>query len=90
MSLDLFGVIPPAAVQAQESAKRKETPKGYAGIPGTGPEGKCCKHCEHYAIVKYSKSYRKCLLLRPNWTKSYGTDIRANSPACSRFAAEAA
>lgn len=31
------------------------------------------------------KDYRKCQLMRAVWTGGAGTDIRANSPACSKF-----
>lgn len=86
MSTDLFGEMPPAQVKA-EKTKRREIPKGYAAMPGTGPEGMRCKHCKNYAIRQMASSYRKCLLLRAVWTASYGTDIRANSPACSKFEA---
>ncbi len=45
MSDDLFGVTPKQYAPVQTGKRRDPVPKGYAGIPGTGPEGKCCKHC---------------------------------------------
>jgi hypothetical protein len=62
-------------------------PKGYAGRPGTGPEGKNCKDCNHYYLKRMSKSYPKCNLNRHNWTGGRGSDILAGSPACYRFEA---
>ena len=55
---------------------------GYAAPPGTGPDGETCKTCEHYAIVQFSRRYRKCGLIRKRWTPGPGTDIKAGSPAC--------
>lgn len=72
---DLFGPVP-----------RQYGGAGYAAQPGTGPKGKCCKHCQHYRIDdSYSREYRKCHLTRPIHTKSLATDIKANAPACCRF-----
>lgn len=61
--------------------QRSPQPKGYARRPGSGPEGERCNTCEHY-VVSSNGRYRKCALLRAHWTHSYGTDIRAKSPAC--------
>lgn len=68
--------------------KRKPTePKGYAAVPGSGPEGKTCRDCQHKQTMgNYGcKQYIKCLLMRAAWTHGPGTDIRASSPACRRF-----
>lgn len=69
--------------------KRKPTvKKGYAAEPGTGPVGKFCKDCAYKTTIDGSaRSYVKCLLRKPSWTKGGGTDILANSPACSKFEA---
>lgn len=32
------------------------------------------------------KTYFKCWLMNRVWTGGYGTDIRANSPACQHWA----
>lgn len=68
--------------------KRKPTqPKGYAALPGTGPEGKTCRDCKHKQTQSNTgrKSWIKCVLMRGKWTNGPGSDIRAGSPACSRF-----
>lgn len=84
MSLDLFGNIvverdpPPPG----EKKRRETRPNGYAAPPGGGPKGETCKSCTHYARVRHSNIYRKCLLVRASWTNGPGTDILAKSPAC--------
>jgi hypothetical protein len=69
--------------------KRKPTVKnGYAAPPGTGPEGEICKGCKHKLSMESnsgSKRFVKCELRRATWTHGEGTDIRASSPACSKF-----
>jgi hypothetical protein len=68
--------------------QRKPTVKnGYAAPPGTGPEGKTCKDCQHkQRLGNYGgKSYIKCLLRQATWTHGEGTDILARSPACNKF-----
>jgi hypothetical protein len=86
--LDLFGnPLPPLKPKLSKNGKKKrdETPRGYAAPPGSGPEGFRCKQCEHFRRITYSKTYFKCDLLRPKWTHSFATDIRANSPSCKYF-----
>lgn len=58
-------------------------PNGYADRPGTGPAGETCKSCRHYHVRE--GRYRKCLLMRSTWSASTATDIRAGSPACSKW-----
>lgn len=75
------------------SKKRKPTePKGYAALPGTGPEGKTCRDCQHKKTMSNTgaKSWIKCELMRAAWTHGPGTDIRASSPACRRFVQKSA
>ncbi|OQW91397.1 MAG: hypothetical protein BWK78_04750 [Thiotrichaceae bacterium IS1] len=56
---------------------------GYAGRPGWGPEGETCKTCEYYTLVKHHDyTYRKCWLIKTNWTNGKGTDIKASAPVC--------
>jgi len=85
---DLFGEIP---AQVIDAPKPKGTqPKGYAGIPGSGPEGKKCRHCAHY-IIRYTPAgytHPKCDLMRHRWTSGRGSDIKVSSPACGRFEPE--
>lgn len=61
---------------------------GHAGQPGNGPKGEKCKTCAHYTLRHYSKVYRKCWLIKKNWTNGAGTDIRANDPACEYWEVE--
>lgn len=82
---DLFGieVAEPPALPVGAKGKRKPTVlRGYAGTPGRGPVGETCKSCEHYTLVRFAKSYRKCELISSSWTHGPGTDIKASSPAC--------
>lgn len=78
------------AIMGPDSRKRKRKPtqpKGYAALPGTGPEGKTCKDCRHKETHSNTgaKSWIKCAAIKAKWTHGPGTDIRAGSPACSRF-----
>ena len=65
---DLFGqpIVEPLPLANGVPHKRKPTqPKGYAGIPGTGPAGETCKTCKY--IVRRggsSRIYLKCGLNR--------------------------
>jgi hypothetical protein len=60
---------------------------GYPAVPGSGPTGKTCRTCEHRATTGCgARRYQKCTLMRPHWTRGAGTDIKASSPACSRYA----
>ena len=61
-------------------------PKGlYAGVPGRGPEGKECRHCEHRQVAEYSRRFSKCRLMFDHWTHGTKTDIQATAPACEHF-----
>lgn len=84
--IDLFGVVPEAQV-INSRVKSGVQPRGYAGIPGTGPTDKCCRDCRWYFVKKMAKDYRKCghRDARIRWTGGPGTDILARSPACSKF-----
>lgn len=77
---DLFGEVIATPLPADK--RRKTIPKGYAALPGTGPKGETCKTCEHYSGHRRTKIYRKCGLMRAQWTGGPGTDILARSPAC--------
>lgn len=79
--------LTPAERKRLLSRKRNQA-HGYAALPGSGPAGETCKSCKHYTIRQFSKSYRKCGLMEKHWTRGPGTDIRAGSPACSRWEAE--
>lgn len=62
-----------------------KTHRGYAGIPGTGPNGETCGSCKHHVVREYSKRYHKCDLMRARWTGGAGTDIKVRAPACKRW-----
>ena len=78
MAADLFG----------EEVKIIDNPDAYAAMPGTGPDSKKCKDCDHYTriINGGGYAYRKCGLVKS--TCGAATDIKANSPACWRFTDE--
>lgn len=85
---DLFGEAPlqPVTVGKGSRGGRRPGLHAYPAPPGTGPEGKCCRHCAHKTYAEgTSKPFLKCALMRPAWTHGYGTDIRARSPACAKF-----
>lgn len=90
MATDLFGEAPAnqptAAGRGPKGGKHYTRPRGYAGIPGTGPQDRKCQQCASYAVVcGGAKSFPKCLLAKANWTRGRGSDILANSPACQYF-----
>jgi hypothetical protein len=58
----------------------------YAALPGTGPAGETCGSCKNIVRRQWDKIYLKCGLCRDRWTKGPGTDIKARSPACSKWA----
>ena len=60
---------------------------GYAATPGTGPTGETCKSCKHYSghRTRPGTMFRKCGLMESIWTHGPGTDIKAGSPACSKW-----
>ena len=87
---DLFGPVPEGAPigpkRGPKGGKHYVRPNGYVGIPGTGPDGKHCRDCDHYVRHQGgANTYPKCLLCKPRWTAGRGSDILARSPACSRF-----
>jgi len=72
--------------QARARGKHYIEPRGYAAMPGSGPQGKTCRDCTHY--TRAGSGYRrfpKCGLARAKWTGSRGSDILARAPACRRF-----
>lgn len=76
---DLFG----------DDIKLQPKGHGYMGDPGRGPEGTCCKDCQHFTVTRPgANTYFKCGLVRR--TRGPGTDIRANMPSCQYFEADEA
>lgn len=67
--------------------RASEVPKGYAAQPGSGPGGETCATCRHLARKRRAaRTCLKCELNRGAWTRAPGTDVRAGSPACQRWA----
>lgn len=86
---DLFGQLIsektlPKPTQAKK--RRDESPRGYAGTPGKGPEGHFCRDCRHLVRKKMGHTYLKCGLMCRSWTGGPKTDIRAKNPACEHWA----
>lgn len=81
---------PPLVLDGNTKPRGKHyvEPRGYVDMPGTGPEGKQCRHCKHYAHQSgVAGSFPKCGLNRARWTGGRGSDILARAPACRRFEA---
>lgn len=49
------------------------------------PAGQTCGTCAHCAVRTYSVAHYKCALMRPQWTKGPGTDLRKKWPACEAW-----
>lgn len=69
--------------------KRRGGANGYASTPGGGPKGETCKTCVHLCRTGSGsrKTFLKCGLMRPVWTRGNATDIRAKTPACQLWKA---
>lgn len=89
--LDMFGHrINPQGAMTDAERKRMyrraaSVPRGYAGAPGSGPDGEQCRTCNHFFRHQLSKTYFKCKLNRAKWTGGPKTDIKATSPACEKW-----
>lgn len=85
---DLLGrEITEAEARRLLKAKRNPAPlAGYAAPPGTGPAGETCRTCRFYTVQSYTQNrYRKCGLMRDDWTRGPGTDIKARAAACRKW-----
>lgn len=60
--------------------------RGYAALPGSGPEGETCGSCRHHVENRRARAYHKCDLYP--WTNGGATDIRLRSPACEKWEAK--
>ena len=80
-ALDMFGepLRPPSKRKARVMPDR-----AHAATPGTGPEGESCGTCVHLARRRSPAGslFRKCGLMRKQWTAGYGTDVRCKDAAC--------
>lgn len=85
--IDLFGyeAPPPATTPAGKPKRKDPKPSGHAWTPGTGPDGETCKTCRHYTLRHFGGVYRKCGLMRAQWTRGCATDIRAGDLACLKW-----
>lgn len=63
----------------------KRTPKGYGGVPGTGPADKKCNDCMACAPTGCDKRNWVCQRPQRDWER--GTFIHRFSPACRKFEA---
>jgi hypothetical protein len=80
---DIFGTTRGGDPIVKPAARRDETPRGYAALPGTGPAGESCKTCRFAYSRLATRRYWKCgHAAAPRATHGYGTDIRLKSPAC--------
>jgi len=64
-------------------APRARVPKGYGGIPGTGPIGKSCSDCR--ACEPTGSDYRDWICARPRRAWERGTFISRHTKACASF-----
>lgn len=83
----MFGFEQPEPYKGKQTRRKPTVVKGYAALPGSGPEGETCGSCGHHVIKRLGKKYHKCDLMRLAWTGGAGTDIRVRSPACSKWKA---
>jgi len=76
---------PPEPVKGYGSGIRKKK-QPYAAEPGTGPDGETCRTCKHKYRARWAtKHILKCALMESAWTHGKATDIKAASPACSKW-----
>ena len=85
--VDLFGETVVIEISESKAVRKPTRPNGYAAPPGTGPVGETCKSCQHSVRLSANTSgtYRKCALMRENWTGGPGSDILFRSPACRKW-----
>ena len=57
----------------------------YAGVPGTGPEGKTCHDCGwlRYSLASRPTKYPKCGKVK--YTRGDATTIKTSTAACQHF-----
>jgi len=58
------------------------------GKPLREPRGKTCGSCAHCVDsgARSHKTFWKCAIDRPNWTRGPGSDLRKKWPACASWA----
>ena len=77
-----------AALKAAESKGYKHHKGLYAAMPGSGPEGRTCRTCDHLRHTGGRRTFPKCGLVA--YTAGDATTIRTATPACSKYANAAA
>lgn len=82
---DLFNLDRALTPEERRGLRRGRPLKGYAAPPGSGPTGETCKSCQHLVRRVKARTYLKCGLMERGWTGGAATDVRASSPACSRW-----
>jgi hypothetical protein len=82
---NLFNLDRALTPAERKQLRRRYQPRGYAALPGSGPEGKTCGGCKHLVRRRMSRTYLKCGLMRNVWTCGSGTDIQARSSACRNW-----
>ena len=85
--IDLFGLAAgPILTPSERKRLTRSKPAGlYAAIPGSGPEFETCGTCVNLYRKVMGKTYLKCKLTQAKWTGGGGTDVKAKSPACSKW-----
>jgi hypothetical protein len=81
----MFSTIGGETVVVPKRGKHYIQPRGYAAMPGTGPEGETCGTCE---FKSKRRRWLKCdhEFARRKHTHGRGSDILAGSPACKYWA----
>ena len=70
---DLFNLDRALTPDERKRLRARDTAKGYAAIPGTGPAGETCGSCAHLVRKEMAKVYRKCGLMQAHWTGGAGS-----------------
>jgi hypothetical protein len=82
---NLFNLDRALTPAERKQLRRRYQPRGYAALPGSGPQGETCGGCKHLVRRRMSKTYQKCRLMEAHWTGGTGTDVQARSPACRNW-----
>jgi hypothetical protein len=81
--------LPEHVLAAPQTPRVKR--RGHPQPPGTGPAGETCGSCAHLRSVNGgSKNFSKCFLVKHQWTRGGGSDIRRRDAACRLWQAKAA
>lgn len=78
----------PLLMRLPDHVKPARKKRGHASTPGSGPAGEACLTCKHLRRLRLSKTYLKCGLMEPHWTRGEATDVLAFDPACAKWEAK--